>query len=66
MDEGIDISTVKGVSNTEEIEVLREPRIAGIDDRVVYVLKSVSGNAGMYQVSFEAACGRKTVNVRVR
>lgn len=66
VDEGVDIASVRGVSASDEIEVQREPRIAGIDDRIVYVLKSATKKAGLYQVSFEAPCGRKTVSVRVR
>lgn len=64
--EGVDVSTLRAASNSEEVEVRREPLIAGIDDRVVYVLRSVSGKAGIYQVTFSAPCGKKTVNVSVR
>ena len=64
--EGVDIGAVKGTSNSDEIAVRREPRIAGIDDRIVYVLSSATGRPGMYQVTFAAPCGRKTVTVRIR
>jgi hypothetical protein len=66
VEEGVDISSLRGKSESDEVEVIREPRIAGIDDRIVYVLRSVSGRPGLYQVAFTAQCGRKTVKVRVR
>ena len=66
VDEGTDIATLKGVSASDEIAVDREPQIAGIADRAVFVLRSVNAKAGLYQVNFEVPCGKKTVSVRVR
>ena len=66
VNEGVDIASVKGTPNSDEIEVRREPRIAGIDDRIVYLVSSATGKPGMYQVTFAAPCGRKTVTVRIR
>ncbi len=66
VDEGVDIASIKGTPNSDEIAVRREPRIAGIDDRIVYLVSSATGKPGMYQVTFAAPCGRKTINVRIR
>ena len=66
VDEDVDIASVKGTPNSDEIAVRREPRIAGIDDRIVYLVSSATGKPGMYQVTFAAPCGRRTINVRIR
>ena len=66
LEEGVDITSLRGASGSDEIQVVREPRIAGIDDRIVYLLRSATGRPGLYQVAFTAPCGRKIVNVRVR
>ena len=43
-----------------------EPEIAGLPGRRFYILKSVSKSVGVYQVTFESACGKQKIAVRVR
>lgn len=50
----------------EDVQVRPEPEIAGIKGRAFFVIKSISANLGVYQVKFEAPCGKKEITVNVR
>ncbi|CAN5338138.1 hypothetical protein BH20ACI2_BH20ACI2_15850 [soil metagenome] len=66
IDDETDLEGIKGYSSSpENINVRREP-IAGIKSRALFVIKSESSRAGVYQVTFELPCGKKVVVVRVR
>lgn len=53
-------------SSPSDIEVVLEPEIAGVPSRAFYIIRSLTTNAGVYQVRFTATCGQKEVVVRVR
>lgn len=53
-------------SSPNDIQVTREPEIAGLAAQRFYVIKSISEATGIYQVKLEAKCGRKEVLVSVR
>lgn len=62
-----DIRDVTAKSNSpNDIQVTREPEIAGLAARRFFVIKSISAATGIYQVKLEARCGRKEVLVSVR
>ncbi len=75
---GSDLAVIIGVEGDGEIEGLtatsnspknvsvRRESIEGITSRAIFVIKSISPNAGMYQIKFEMPCGKKEVLVKVR
>lgn len=63
-DEKMEVTAVS--SNPKDIEVRTEPDIADVKGRALFVIKSISANTGMFQVSFETSCGKKEILVRVR
>lgn len=66
-DEEGDVNLVTARSSSpDDVDVTLESEIAGVSGRAFYLIRSVSRNVGMYNVVFEAPCGRKEVVVRVR
>ncbi len=66
IDDDTNLDVMKGFSSSpENVSVRREP-IPGIISRALYVIGSDTGKAGVYQVTFELPCGKKTIVVRVR
>ncbi len=68
---GIDNEAViKDVSATssspKDIEITPGPEIAGVSTYRFYIVKSISTAQGVYQVVFEAPCGKKEILVSVR
>lgn len=60
-------SEIKAVSNSPgDVEIVVEPEIGALSGRAFFLIKSISTNKGMFQVNFEAPCGKKTISVRVR
>ena len=53
-------------SSPKDIEVTLQPEIGGVSDRRFFVIRSVSSALGVYQVSFNAQCGKKDLIVTVR
>ena len=53
-------------SSPEDITVTAEPGVRGSTGRRFYVIRSVSQQTGVFQVTFESGCGKKEVLVRVR
>jgi tetratricopeptide (TPR) repeat protein len=65
--EGGDIKDIKAASSSsKDVEVVAEPEIAGVSGRALFVVRSLTANAGTYQVSFASPCGKKEISVRVR
>ena len=65
--DGGNIKDVKFVSSSpKDVAVIAEPEIAGVSGRALYVIKSLTASAGVYQVNFSSPCGRKEVTVKVR
>ncbi len=61
-----DLEGLTATSNSpKNISVHREP-IEGVTSRAIFVVKSISPNAGMYQIKFEMPCGKKEMLVKVR
>ena len=62
-----DIKEVKSASSSaKDVEVIAEPEIAGVSGRALFVIRSLTAAAGVYQVMFTSPCGKKEVLVRVR
>jgi predicted Zn-dependent protease len=62
-----DLRQIRAASSSpSDVEVIFDPQIGEIAGRSFYVIKSVSSKKGVYQVLFEAPCGKKEVIVRVR
>ncbi|HKP70640.1 MAG TPA: hypothetical protein VJV05_15240, partial [Pyrinomonadaceae bacterium] len=62
-----DIKTLSAKSSSpKDVEVHLEPEISGIPDRRFFVIKSVTGETGAYQITFTMPCGTKDVLVTVR
>lgn len=62
-----DIRSLKAISSSQEdIQVTIEPEIAGVSGRAFFIVKSTSTKLGLYQVSFAAPCGKRSVVVQVR
>ena len=53
-------------SSPNDIQVILEPDIGAQSGRAFFVVKSISSNKGIYTVTFESACGKKNVPVKVR
>jgi tetratricopeptide (TPR) repeat protein/predicted nucleic acid-binding Zn-ribbon protein len=62
-----DIKDLAGVSSSpKDVEVVLQPEIGGVSGRRFFVIKSVSTDLGVYQVTFAANCGKKEVIVNIR
>ncbi len=53
-------------SSPKDVEVKAEPEMTGVSGRRFYLIKSVSTDVGIYQVTFESRCGKKEIIVKVR
>lgn len=66
LDDDGDVDAVQATSSSpQDVTVTREP-IAGLTTRALFVLLSVSDRIGVYQVTFELPCGKRTVVTNVR
>ncbi|MBX3289121.1 MAG: tetratricopeptide repeat protein [Acidobacteria bacterium] len=62
-----DAEAMKVVSSSpEDVEVKEQTKIAGASKRIFYIIRSISTRTGEFTVLFQAPCGKKEVNVRVR
>ena len=61
-----DLTGLAAVSSSPDDVELRREEIAAIKGRALYVVRSKSGKAGVYHLSFTMPCGMKEVEVRVR
>ncbi|MGI8786864.1 MAG: tetratricopeptide repeat protein [Pyrinomonadaceae bacterium] len=53
-------------SSPNDIEVTSEPEIGASSNKAFFVIKSISRKTGEFTVTFEAACGKKEITVKVR
>lgn len=61
-----DLSNLSAVSSSPDEIELRRQEISAIKGRALFVVRSKSGKAGLYQLSFTLPCGKIGVEVRVR
>jgi len=67
IDLGRNVNSIQAASSSpQDVEVRPEPDVVEIASRALYVIKSISNKTGMYQVAFNAPCGKREVIVRVR
>jgi len=52
-------------SSTTDISVRREP-IESVKLRALFVIRSLTGKPGMFQIKFEMPCGKRDMIVKVR
>lgn len=54
-------------SSPSDVVAVSEPLSDGISERgVVFLVKSISQKIGAFTITFEAACGKKEITVKVR
>ncbi len=53
------------ISSPTDVSIRRE-LIGGVKSRAIFVVRSISSKAGLYQIKFEVPCGSKVVAVKVR
>ena len=53
-------------SSPDDVEIKPGPEVAGLKDRALYVIRSLTARPGVYQVVFEMDCGKKAILVKVR
>jgi hypothetical protein len=62
-----DLRAVRAISSSpDDISVTFDPDVKGIEGRRLYVIKSLSENTGVFQISFQLPCGKKDISVTVR
>ena len=63
-----DAREIKATSSSPaDVEVASEPSAVGISERGrFFIVKSISQKTGTFAVTFESACGKKEVSVKVR
>lgn len=65
-DESDDLEGLTGISTSPENISIRRENLEGVKTRAIFVVRSISEKAGVYQVKFELPCGTKEIVVRVR
>jgi len=62
-----DVKEIKATSSSPgDIEITSEPEIGALSGRAFFIVKSISRKTGEFTVTFEAACGKKEISVKVR
>ncbi len=61
-----DLSSMTAVSSSAKDVEVRRQEITAIKGRALFVVRSSSGKAGLFQITFSVPCGKKNVEVRVR
>jgi hypothetical protein len=62
-----DLNAIRARSSSpDDISVAADTEVEGIKGRRVFVIRSVSEKAGIFQVTFELPCGKKEISVTVR
>jgi hypothetical protein len=65
--DGNDPKNIKAVSSSpEDIEVIYDPKVGGVDGQAFFLIKSVSTKTGAFMVTFDTPCGKKEIVVKVR
>lgn len=63
----LDPAQIRAVpGSARDLEIIFEPSVGGASNRAFFIIKSISDAKGIYTVTFEAACGKKEITVRVR
>ncbi len=62
----LDIEDVTSASSSSQDVAVRRQPIEGVTTRALFVLRSASGKSGIYQITFQMPCGKKTITVNVR
>jgi hypothetical protein len=66
LDDDGEVDAVQASSSSpKDVTVRREP-IAGVTTRAIFVLQSLTDRIGLYQVTFDLPCGKRSVSVNVR
>ncbi len=66
-DDRNDPAQIKAVSNSpQDVEATADPAIGFSSRRVFFAIRSKSEKTGVFTISFEAACGKKEAQIRVR
>ena len=66
LDAGNDAQINAVSSSPENVEVKADPGTSSAAERHFYIIKSVSAALGLYEVTFNAVCGKASVSVKVR
>lgn len=66
LDDDSEIDAITAVTSSPQDVAIRREQIAGMKTRALFVLRSVSDRLGLYQVTFELPCGKRTIAVNVR
>jgi len=62
-----DLKQIIAVSNSpNDIDIRLEPDIGESSKRVFFIVKSISTKIGVFTITFESACGKKEIIVKVR
>ncbi|HEX3101648.1 MAG TPA: tetratricopeptide repeat protein [Pyrinomonadaceae bacterium] len=61
-----DLEALTATSNSPRNVSVHREMIEGITSRAIFVVRSITGNTGMYQIKFEMPCGKKEVLVKVK
>ncbi len=62
-----DLRQIKAVSSSPaDIEIIAEPEIPDGATRALFLIRSISQKKGAFTVTFESACGKKEILVKVR
>ncbi len=63
----VDAKEIKATSsNPADVVIVPEPEVTVKSGRAFFIVKSISQATGVFTVTFEAACGKKEVLVKVR
>jgi tetratricopeptide (TPR) repeat protein len=67
VDKNGELEAVKAyTSSPEDLAVVAEPYVTGIEGRMLYSIRSLSEKTGVFQVIFQLPCGKKEIAVIVR
>lgn len=62
-----DLKQIIAVSNSpNDIDIRLEPDIGESSKRLFFIVKSISTKIGVFTITFESACGKKEIIVKVR
>lgn len=62
-----DVPEIKATSSSpKDVEIVLEPEMGNQSNRAFFVVKSISPKTGAFTITFESACGKKEVLVKVR
>lgn len=66
-DRNADPKKIKAISGSpENIEILFEPELGVSGERAFFIIRSISKDLGIFEVTFDTPCGKKKILVTVR